>query len=118
MATYKGKYTSAQFLPREIHLKSVSYTTDTIGQSVPFETDVKRLGYISSVSATEDERAGQKGFKAVYEAVVWSNEYAGEELAEVDGKRFQIYRTYRRSDGRTELYLGQRAGSNYGNNQS
>lgn len=112
MATYKGKYTAAVFEPVDITLVSVGYQTDAIGQAIPTETTSTIQGRIGSVSASEDERAGQKGFKAMHEAVVWSFEFNDEEIAEVNGKRYQIYRYYKRSDGRTELYLGQRAGTN------
>lgn len=110
MATYKGKYTSAVFIPATITLVSTSYTIDAIGQTVATQTNQDREGRIGSVSASEVERAGQAGFKADYEAVIWSAEYNGEETAIYNGKSYQIYRQYMRSDGRTELYLGQRAG--------
>ena len=112
MATYKGKYSAAVFLPCDITLVSSAYTLDSIGQPVTTEGGSVVHGMIGSVSASEDERAGQKGFKAAHEAVVWAFEYNDEEVAIVNGKRYQIYRYYRRSDGRVELYLGQRAGVN------
>lgn len=112
MATYKGKYSAAVFEPVTITLVSVTYQLDTYGQSVATETTSDIQGMIGSISATEDERAGQKGFKAEKEAVVWAFEFADQEIAEVNGKRYQIYRYYKRSDGRVELYLGQKAGTN------
>lgn len=112
MATYKGKYTAAVFIPCQVTLVSFTYDIDSIGQQTSNERQSTIQGYIGSVSASEDERAGQKGFKAMHEVVVWSYEYHDEELVIVDDKRYQIYRYYRRSDGRTELYLGQRAGTN------
>lgn len=112
MATYKSKYTSAVFIPATIKLVAITYTLDSIGQSVASEQTNDRSGRIGSVSASEVERAGQNGYKAEYEAVVWSSEYNGELIAEYNGRRYQIYRQYMRSDGRTELYLGQRAGTN------
>ena len=112
MATYKGKYSAAVYLPCTIKLLSTVYTTDTIGQAEPTTTEKSVMGYIGSVSAQEDERAGQRGFKDLHEAVIWAAEYHNEEVAIVNGRRYQIYRYYARSDGRVELYLGQRAGTN------
>ena len=112
MATYKGKYTAAVFEPVDITLISVTYQNDAIGQPIATEQTSTIPGRIGSVSSTEDERAGQRGFKAEKEAVIWSFDYHEEEIAEVNGKRYQIYRYYKRSDGRTELYLGQKAGTN------
>lgn len=112
MATYKGKYSAAVFEPVEITLISTTYQLDSLGQPVATETTSTVQGMIGSVSATEDERAGQKGFKAEKEAVVWAFEFSDEEIAVVNGRRYQIYRYYKRSDGRVELYLGQKAGTN------
>lgn len=112
MATYKGKYSAAVFEAVDVTLISVEYQNDAIGQPIATEKTSTVPGRIGSVSASEDERAGQRGFKAEKEAVIWSFEYNDEEIAEVNGKRYQIYRYYKRSDGRTELYLGQRAGAN------
>lgn len=112
MATYKGKYSAAVFLPCDITLVSCVGALDSIGQPVMTEGELVVHGMIGSVSASEDERAGQKGFKAAHEAVIWAFEYNDEEVAIVNGKRYQIYRYYRRSDGKVELYLGQRAGVN------
>ena len=75
MATYKGKYTAAVFEPVDITLISVTYQNDAIGQPIAIEQTSTIPGRIGSVSATEDERAGQRGFKAEKEAVRWSIDY-------------------------------------------
>lgn len=110
MATYKGKYTGAVYRPKTINLISVSYQVDAIGQRVPIEATTPMQGMVASVGATELTRAAQQGYQASWEAVVWAHEYHEQKIAEIDGKRYLIYRYYIRSDGRVELYLGDKAG--------
>lgn len=93
-----------------IKLISVSYTTDSIGQRIPVETATTRYCQLSSVSQSEWFEAGRNGLKAEYRAVMDAEEYNGEELAEVLGQRYGIYRTYRTKGDTIELYLERKAG--------
>ena len=73
----------------------------------------------------QEESAGQKeffaaaqtGFKSQCKIKIWQEEYDDQPLVsfEPDGKRYTVYRTYNRDDGKIELYLTDKAGVKYGN---
>ena len=66
---------------------------------------------VSSVSASEFLKAGAVGLKPEYRITIFAPDYAGEEIAELDGVRYAVYRTYRGKDETLELYVEQKAGS-------
>ena len=72
---------------------------------------------ITSVSADEWLNAGKAGLRAEYRATMFLYDYQGEELAELDGVRYGIYRTYAGTNETIELYLERKAGV-YAKNQS
>lgn len=65
---------------------------------------------IESVGSKEFYDAAQNGMKPQKKITVWREEYAGEEIAEIVKKRYAVYRTYERTDGKIELYLTAKAG--------
>lgn len=66
---------------------------------------------INPVGRDEFTAAGQRNYKASMMVEVWGFEYDGQTEIEVGGKRMAIYRTYGpRSDGKIELYAGERVG--------
>ena len=85
---------------------------DDIGQPVPVETYRQVFAKLRSVSLTEWTMAGQLGNSASLQAVVWSAEYHGEEIALVGNRRYHVYRTYDTGD-RMELYLEEMVGHEY-----
>lgn len=93
-----------------IKLISVSYTTDSLGQRIPTESATTRYCQLSSVSQTEWFEAGRNGLKAEYRAVLNAEEYSGELVAEINGVRYGVYRTYRTRSDTIELYLERKAG--------
>lgn len=94
---------------REISLISVTHTQDAIGQLVDVETKADVIATLRSVSLTEWTDAGQLGLSAQWQASVWSAEYSGQEIVEISGKRYNVYRTY--DTGRKiELYLEEMVG--------
>lgn len=101
---------------KKISLISSAYTYTSIGVPVPQESKKDVFAFVFSVGQTEFFNAGQHGFKpdAVY--AVRTVEYGGQKELEVDKngttERFAIYRTYERTDGRTELYASRRKGVN------
>lgn len=95
---------------RVITLISVQHISDAIGQQVPHEIFRDVFCNITSVSASEWFDAGKAGLKAEYRATVFSYDYQGEELAELDGVRYGIYRTYVGKNENVELYLERKAG--------
>ncbi len=94
---------------RLICLVSETIEYDDIGQAVPAETFRKVFARVRSVSLNEWSQASQLGLSASYEAIVWAHEYHGEEIIEIEDKRYHVYRTYSTGD-RIELYLEEMVG--------
>lgn len=68
---------------------------------------------IESVGRADFYAASQLGLKPTVKAVVCRFDYEGEKLAEYNGVRYSVHRTYAESDGdRVELYLTERSGDN------
>lgn len=86
---------------------------DEIGNEtiIPVQTEVYALE--ESVGQNEFFRAGQSGLKPDRRLTVWSFEYGGEQMVEIGGEQFKIYRTFDRQDERTELYLTKRTGDGH-----
>lgn len=96
---------------REIDLITIDETTvDSIGQVIPTEKINSVFADIASVTQSEFMAAGNIGLKPSLRFDVWSHEYNREEMVGYHGKRYTIYRTYMRPDGRTELYTEERVG--------
>ena len=95
---------------RVLTLIGVFYQPDEIGQQVPTETRRDVFCNISSVSASEWFEAGRDGLKAEYRATMFVHDYGGEGIAELDGVRYGIYRTYLGRNESIELYLERKAG--------
>lgn len=59
-----------------------------------------------SVSASEFYKAEMAGYKAELKFKIYSHEYSGQEIVEVDGKRYKVIRTYETNNGEfTEITL-------------
>ena len=97
-------------LAEKIALVSIEYTQDDLGEWTETQTKTEVFGLVESVSMSEFYQAGMQGFKPEFKVDVWMNEYNDQELLEYKDKLYTIYRTYRRSDGRTELYVTERKG--------
>lgn len=95
---------------RVLTLIGVSYQPDSIGQLVPQETRRNVFCNISSVSASEWFEAGRAGLNAEHRATMFAYDYAGETLAELNGVRYGIYRTYLGKNETIELYMERKAG--------
>lgn len=95
---------------RVLTLISVSYHPDEIGQQVPTEKRRDVFCNLSSVSASEWFEAGRAGMNAEHRATMFAYDYNGEEIAELDGVRYGIYRTYLGRNESIELYLERKAG--------
>lgn len=66
---------------------------------------------VGSVSASENFNGVTAGFRPSKKAVLRdSRDYAGERLCELNGEKYEIYRTYLTNNGGIELYLQRRAG--------
>ena len=87
-----------------------AYKPDALGQLIPTET--RRYVYcnLSSVSASEWFDGGRAGLNPEYRATMFVYDYRGERIAELDGVRYGIYRTYLAQNEFIELYLERKAG--------
>lgn len=99
---------------RIAYLINVTYTQDEIGQDVPVENKKKIFCNISSVSAAEWFEAGRNGLQAELRITMFAFDYNGEDIVEIEGNRYSVYRTYRAKADEIELYLEKKAGSENG----
>ena len=95
---------------RVLTLIKTTYTVDSIGQQVPQETRRNVFCNISSISASEFFDAGRAGLKPEYRATMFAPDYEREEIAELDGVQYGVYRTYLGRNETIELYLERKAG--------
>lgn len=95
---------------RVLTLIGVTYTTDSIGQLIPQETRRDVFCSLSSVSASEWFEAGRAGLNPEHRVTLFCYDYAGETMADLDGVRYGIYRTYLGRNETIELYLERKAG--------
>lgn len=97
-------------LAEKIALISTEYAQDDIGQWIEERTETDVFAIVESVTMSEFYQAGMQGFKPEYRMTVWMTEYNGQNLIEYNDKTYTVYRTYRRDDGRMELYVTERKG--------
>lgn len=91
-------------------LVSMIQKQDEVGNYIPEE--VKRVVYcnVESVSRAEWYEAGRNGMNPQYKITVFAYDYENELVAEFEGVRYSIYRTYLKSNEDIELYLEKKAG--------
>ena len=97
-----------------IDLISKTYTIDAMGQRKATEKSTTVLATVSSISRAEWTAymtTGRSGLVPAYTVTVYFGDYNGETIAEYEGERFGIYRTYERDDEQVELYLEKKAGN-------
>lgn len=97
-------------LAEKIALISIEHTQDDLGEWVEKWTKTEIFGRIESVSMSEFFEAGRQGFKPDMKVTIWMAEYDGQSLLEYKDKTYTIYRSYRRDDGRIELYVNEKKG--------
>ncbi len=95
---------------RVLTLIGVTYKPDAIGQQVPTENRRDVFCNITSVSAAEWFEAGKAGLNPEYRATMFAPDYQGEQIAELEGVRYGVYRTYLGKHETIELYLERKAG--------
>ena len=86
------------------------YAFDEYGNQSMEEVRYTVYAKEKSVGQKEFLGAGQVGLNPERVLEVWTFEYDGEGIVELDGERYNVYRTYDRSDQKTELYLNRKAG--------
>lgn len=97
-------------LAEKIKLVTIEYTQDDLGEWTETRAETEVFAIIDSVSMSEFYQAGMQGFKPEYRFLIWLTEYSGQKIAEYNSKTYTIYRSYRRDDGRIELYVTERKG--------
>lgn len=95
---------------RVCNLITTSYSVDAIGQQVPVETVRQVYCNIRSVSRSEWQSGGVLGLKPELQITMFTHDYEGEEIVEVEGVRYGIYRTYLTENESLELYLERKVG--------
>lgn len=97
-------------LAEKISLLTIKYTQDDIGEWAEQTEKTDVFAIVSSVSMSEFYQAGMQGFKPEFRFLVWMTEYNDQELVEYKGRIYSIYRSFRRDDGRIELYVNRKKG--------
>ena len=95
---------------RILTLIEEAYKPDALGQLIPTETRRDVYCNLASVSASEWFDGGRVGLNPEYRATMFVYDYNGERIAELDGVRYGIYRTYLAQNEFIELYLERKAG--------
>lgn len=94
------------------YLIKQTYEVDEIGQRIPAESKREILCHIEYVGQKEFFSAGQNGFKATIKVITPAVNYENEQIIEIDGERYSIYRPYRRaSSDEIELYCEWKGGT-------
>lgn len=94
-----------------IYLISTTETTDDIGQPIESEVPTKHYGYKNSVTSDEWFAANKQSINSKYRVSIHEYEYKGETVAEIDGVKYGIYRTFsNHQNGMIELYLEEKVG--------
>lgn len=97
-------------LAEKLSLISTEYTQDDLGEWVETQTTTDVFAIVSSVTMSEFYQAGLQGFKPDYRFSIWLTEYDDQDLVEYKDKIYSVYRSYRRDDGRIELYVNEKKG--------
>ena len=93
-----------------IYLVAETYTEDAYGVLRPTQT--KRLVYanVTSVSADEWFEGGRNGLNPELRVRMFAPDYEGEEVVEINGNLYAVYRTYQARTDIMELYVEKRKG--------
>lgn len=95
----------------DVTLIQTTYQTDSIGQQVATESRTTVPATVTSATRGEWVSAGQNNYRADLVVTTPLINYSGERIAEVDGRRYAIYRVYRDEDtDLIELYLQEEGG--------
>ena len=91
-------------------LISQTYTLDDYGNNVANETEFVVFCEVESITQSEFYAAANTELNPEYRFRVFFGDYDGQSVVEYDGKRYEIYRTFRSGDY-MELYAERKVGS-------
>ena len=80
------------------------------GEDIVEEYETPVFAERHAISRYEWTNAGLQGYHPQCVVTIFDFEYNGEDVVELDGKRYFVYRTYERDDDKLELYLERRQG--------
>lgn len=94
-----------------IYLIKTKYTVDAYDVLQP--TEEKRLAYanVTSVSSAEWFEGGRNGLNPELRIRMFAPDYQGEQIVEINGQQYAIYRTYQARTDIVELYVEKRKGT-------
>lgn len=98
-------------MQKKIKLIAQAYDKNTLGEMVPTETASTVWADIQSASGTAWSEAGVLGIKADLTAYMPVVNYGGQKVADIDGVRYAVYRTYRTDADEVQLYLQEEVGA-------
>lgn len=98
----------------DITLITIEYEKDQIGQRIEAGEATRTLiCTLHSITRMEWQSAAQQGLQPeCMVKLASSDDYENELIAEMNGVRYSIYRTYMTDDGGIELYLRKDIGPN------
>lgn len=99
-----------------IKLIKTTYQNDAINQRIPIESERQIFCNVKSITSTEWFEAGKHGLKPTYCFEIFAPEYEGEKIVEYDGERYGVYRTFRPTGEKLELYVEEKGGLGRGKN--
>lgn len=99
---------------RELWLISQTWTQGEFGEMQQTTQGRRVFCDVGSVSASEYFEAAQVGIAPEYRVTMFAPDYQGEQIAQLDGVTYGIYRTYRGKNETIELYLERKSGVTYG----
>lgn len=89
-------------------IKTVTDKTDKIGNPIKAVLKTEVFCSVTSVGGNEKNRASKQGINAELVLLTDSESYNGENLVIYENAEYDIYRTFRKNNGLTELYLAER----------
>jgi len=94
-----------------IYLVVETKTQNAIGEWISTEQLRKVYANVSSVSASEYFNASQIGLNPEIRFTMFAPDYDGELIVECMGYRYSVYRIYRATTDKMELYAQREAGT-------
>lgn len=88
-----------------IYLIARSYTADTYGVLQPTRTKRTVYANVTSVTGSEWFEGGRNGLNPELRAIMFAPDYKGEEIVQIGGTEYSVYRTYQARTDVLELYL-------------
>lgn len=94
-----------------IYLVRQTREQNAIGEWISTETQRRVFANVSSISASEYFNASQIGLNPEVRFTMFAPDYDGELIVELNGVRFSVYRIYRATTDKLELYAQREAGT-------